>query len=194
MATKTSTTPSSSKQTSLAAAAAEAAKKQGAAAASSSPAPAAAPAATTNGKSKGKIPPAKKAAIKIGALVLRTASLEGKYSYTSDLKTALESARRWLETAKATAEKLPDNFKPDRKGESSSQTIAVGTKVTLREKRREMYAGLLSADEIKAGVEVISLHGHMLATKTAKGTAFFPKAHLKIAGAPEAASAEVAAS
>jgi len=137
-----------------------------------------------------KIPPAKKAAIKIANVIVRAVGLEGRFGgYTEEMKTALQNARKWLETAKGLAEKLPADFRPAKRSGGGAVTLAVGSKVTLREKRRETYAGLLSAEEQKAGVEVVSLHGPMVALKTEKGNVFIPKAHLKIAGADAPASA-----
>ncbi len=48
---------------------------------------------------------------------------------------------------------------------------------------------ILSAEELKAGVEIAGVHGSMVSVKTAKGVSFLPKAHVKPAGAAETAAA-----
>ncbi len=130
-----------------------------------------------------KLPAAERAAVKIGRLIQRGLATEQKIAgYSKDIADALGNSRKWLETAKTAAEKLPADFKAPaapRGPKGPAPELALGTMVTLRDKRRETYAGILSQEELAKGVPVKGVHGSMVSVQTAKGLSFLPRAHVK---------------
>jgi hypothetical protein len=127
-----------------------------------------------------KLPAREKAMVKIGRLIAKGLKTEQSISgFKKEIATALENSRKWLETAKQEAESLAPDFKAPKGTTGNGADLKVGERVTLREKRRETYAGVLSPEEITSGVEIAGVHGSMVSVKTAKGVTFFPKAHVK---------------
>lgn len=145
--------------------------------------PAPAPAAP-----KEKLPPAKAAAVTVGRMIGRSLAVEGKIgTYSKEIGEGLANARRWLETVKGLCEGLPAGFRPA-SAKPTNPNIAVGVHVIPRDKRRETYASVLTADELTRGFEVVGIHGSVLQVKLSKGNSFIPKAHLKVAEPAPAAS------
>ncbi len=136
-------------------------------------------------KAYSKLPAAQKAAVRIGHVVERILATEGLFAgYSKDIADALGNSRKWAENAKSAAEKLPADFKAPRASRAGAGAeLAVGAVVTIRDRRRETYAGILSPEELAKGVPVKGVHGSMVSVQTARGLSFLPKAHVKQAGA-----------
>jgi len=137
---------------------------------------------TTQPTAEKKLPPALAAAVRCGKVAQRIAKLEGAYGrYAPEVKEALNNARKWTLQAKAACEQLGAGFRlPDAR--KLTVKFVVGAQVTLRDRRRALYATLITDAEVATGLPITGLYDNMVAVQTAQGVAMLPRAHHKRAG------------
>lgn len=135
---------------------------------------------------KAKLPRTKKFGVLVSKLAGRVVALSLKLAKFGDatqpIRTSLVSASTALDDAKEKLNALPDNaFAKAPRG--TKVALKVGDKVVLTDKARASFADLLTADEVKATFEVVTVAGNQLRVKTPGGATLFVK-RAKLAPAP----------
>lgn len=96
----------------------------------------------------------------------------------AELRDAATTVTTALAAMLAGATALPDNFKPERERKASSRQLAVGMKVTLRDKFIAKYEGILEPEE-RASLEVLSISRAHVSVRMPSGARIvLPRGHV----------------
>jgi hypothetical protein len=124
---------------------------------------------------------------KLTANVTRLSKLSGEVQRWANAPAELRDAATTVTTALAAmltvATGLPDDFKPERERKGSARQLAIGMKVTLREKVIAKYDGIVVPEE-RASLGVASIGRTHVSVKTAAGAlVVLPRNHVVKAAA-----------
>jgi len=116
--------------------------------------------------------------------VARVSALEdASHAEVAAIKVALSNAVQALDSAAVKLTGLPDDFTGGKAKAAGGGAVVVGSVVSIREKRKAEYEGLLEDAEL-ASLTVLTVKGAKLVLKTASGNKIFmPKAHVQVAKA-----------
>jgi hypothetical protein len=108
-----------------------------------------------------------------------------KHDSLHNASAFVDAAVEALEAATSEAVKLPDDF---RRGTGPKLEVETGSVVSIRDKRRALYSGVLDADEMDGltVVKVVNAGKTVLCTTSEGVRQMFPVAHLRATAGAEA--------